>query len=535
LDGPQVGVAVLGCGRWGINHVRVWRELGCLRIVCDSDELALETVRGRWPGINTTSDVSEALTRPDVSAVVVATPAATHATLALEAMLAGKDVLIEKPMALDVADAERIDEVSTRLGRVVAVGHVLEHHPAVSTLLDLIANGALGRVRYVSSHRLNFGRIRTEANALWSFAPHDISIILQVMRAAPVDVTCRGGSYVTPGVADVSVTTLGFPGAAQAHLFTSWLHPYKDHRIVVVGDQQMAVFDDTAPWPDKLMLFPHAVEEAAGGPVARRADGRPVPLTPAEPLEVECADFLECVRHRRRPRVDATQGLRTIRVLQAAQRSLDEGGRPCPIRPAAESHIHPSAWVHPAARLGTGVRIWHHSTVLEEASIGDGSMLGQNSFVGRRVRIGHRVRIQNNVSVYEGVELDDDVFCGPSTVFTNVERPRAHIDRSADFQRTSVGRGATLGANSTIVCGVSIGQHAFVGAGAVVTGDVPDHALVVGVPARTIGWVCICGERLMAKGDAGWCERCSAQFVGLEQGAVRLLEPRSGTGEGRPA
>ena len=168
---------------------------------------------------------------------------------------------------------------------------------------------------------------------------------------------------------------------------------------------------------------------------------------------------------------------------------MDRGGNP--------HFIHPSSYVDESASVGAGTKIWHFCHVMEGASIGRGCILGQNTFVGRGVQIGHGVKIQNNVSVYEGVTLGDDVFCGPSVVFTNVKNPRSAVERKAEFRSTLVKRGVSLGANSTILCGITIGEYAFVGAGAVVTKDVPDHSLVVGAPARHVGWMCRCGPKLL--------------------------------------
>jgi len=522
------GVAVLGCGPFGTNHLRVWRELGCLRAAVDPDPAARRSVTTRWPDVEVTDDLPGTLARPDIAAVVIATPAATHASLAMQAMTAGKDVLIEKPMALDVRDGELLAHTAQRLGRVLAIGHLLQHHPAVAALLDLVDTGELGNIRYVHSNRLSLGRIRTAENVLWSFAPHDVELLTRILGDVPEHVACHGGGHTTPGVAGTAVVSMSYRGDRQAHIFASWLQPLKEQRLVVVGDRQMAVFDDTAGWERKLTLHPYDVDHQPGRlPNVVRGDAVPVAVAPGEPLDIECREFLDCVRNRGRPRVDGSVGVDVLRVLAAAQRSLDAHGVPQPVERDGDGdpQIHPTASVHPAAKVGRGTKIWHHSTVLEGASIGEDCMLGQNSFVGRNVRIGRGVRLQNNVSVFEGVELSDDVFCGPSMVFTNVDRPRAHVSRAGEFLRTRVGTGATMGANSTIVCGVSIGRYAFVAAGAVVSRDVADHSLVMGVPARHRGWVCSCGDELVTTGDVGSCARCGRRYSGCARGAIEPLAP----------
>jgi UDP-2-acetamido-3-amino-2,3-dideoxy-glucuronate N-acetyltransferase len=503
--------------------VRVWERLGVLRVVCDPDQARLAEVKAEHGELEVAGDAAFVLARPDVDAVVVATPAATHAALALQALEAGKDVLVEKPMATTVADGARLVEAARRLGRVLAVGHLLEHHPAVDALAALVRSGTLGRVRYLAAHRLNLGRIRGGENALWSLAPHDIALLLRLLGREPDEVSCFPGGELQPGVVDSAVTTLRFPGGVRAHTFASWLHPFKEHRFVVAGDEGMAVFDDAAAWPGKLLHYPHRVDWVEGQvPVARRAEARRVPLEPGEPLERQARAFLDSVRTRQPARNDGRSGLAVLRVLDAAQRSLDAGGLPQPMTAVhAGAQVHPTAVVDPGAVLGAGTRVWHFSHVSAGARVGEGCVLGQNVFVGRGVRIGPGVKVQNNVSVYEGVELEDHVFCGPSVVFTNVRDPRSEIDRRAEFRATRVRRGATLGANATIVCGVTIGRYAFVGAGAVVTRDVADHALVVGVPAEVAGWVCECGARLALGDGGGECEGCAKAYVPAGDGGLR--------------
>jgi UDP-2-acetamido-3-amino-2,3-dideoxy-glucuronate N-acetyltransferase len=523
-----INIALLGCGAWGKNHVRIWSELGHLRVVCDTDETRFNDLRIQYPGVETSLDIEAVLSHEDISGVVIATPAPTHATLALRALEAGKDVLVEKPMALTVAEGERLVEIAQRLNRILMVGHVLEYHPAVKKLGLLIAEGALGRIRYVYSNRLSMGRIRTEENALWSFAPHDVAIMLRLMGSGPDQLACHGGAYVNHGVADVTMTNLRFPGNVFGHIFVSWLHPFKEHRFVVVGDKQMAVFDDTRAWPEKLALYPHRVDWVGGQmPVAHKAEAALEPLEEVEPLRVECVEFAKCIVSRERPLTDGRSGVDVLRILAAAQDSLEHEGRT--VNPSLKADptsyfAHSTSIVEAGAEIGDNTRIWHHTHVRAGAKVGRDSVLGKNVFVAPHVCIGNGVKIQNNVSVYEGVELEDYVFCGPSMVFTNVINPRSEIERKQEFRKTLVKRGATLGANCTIVCGNTIGRYAFVAAGAVVTKDVPDYALVVGVPAQRVGWVCECGEKLQVTIDPQRCAACRKAYQ--QVGADKLLAMR---------
>ncbi len=522
----DVGIGVVGAGAWGSNHVRVWRQLGALRAIADAEIGRLEGARSDMPDVALHQDWREMIQRQDVRGVVIATPAVTHAEIAMRCIEAGKDVLVEKPLATAVADAEKLVGLAEASGAVLMVGHVLEYHPAVLALRTLIEDGELGKVLYMYSNRLNFGKVRTEENALWSFAPHDIALLLRLVGAMPKAVTASGGDYLSDGVADVTLMSLDFPGPIAAHVFVSWLHPFKEHRFVVVGDRQMAVFDDTATWDEKLLLYPHRVDWVAGkSPVARRAEATAVTLEAREPLEEECRAFLDAIETRIQPLTDGPSGVRVLSVLQAGQRSLEGAGAPValaeePVAPAVQKHA--SSDVSPRASIGDGTRIWHFSHVMPGAAIGKDCVLGQNVYVGSRARIGDGVKIQNNVSVYDDVELEDHVFCGPSVVFTNVMNPRSEIDRKSEFRATLVKQGATLGANSTVVCGTTVGRYAFVGAGAVVTSDVPDHALVVGVPARQVGWMCHCGERLPVSDGAGSCTVCGRSYVLGDRGLTVL-------------
>jgi UDP-2-acetamido-3-amino-2,3-dideoxy-glucuronate N-acetyltransferase len=512
---PAPAVGLIGYGQWGRNLARNLAACGALRVICDAHGLAREAAT-RHHALACTDAPAAVFADPGLDAVVIATPAALHADLARRALEANKDVFVEKPLALTAAEGRALAEEADRRGRVLMVGHLLEYHPAVERLRELVASGELGRLRYIYSNRLNLGRIRTEENALWSFAPHDVHVILRLLDELPTDASCRGGTYLQLAVADVTMSTLTFASGIRAHVFVSWLHPYKEQKLVVVGDRKMAVFDDTAA-VDKLQLYPHRVDWVDRVPIAVKSEAEIVAVDDEEPLAREVRHFLECVAMRTRPRTDGASGVDVLRVLEACQRSLERGGALVRLDGAsADVYVHESATIDAGASIGEGTSVWHYSHVMAGARIGRGCSLGQNVFVARDVVIGDHVKIQNNVSVYEGVVLEDGVFCGPSMVFTNVITPRSHVSRKREFQATRVGKGTTIGANATIVCGHTLGRYAFVGAGAVVTSDVPDYALVLGNPARIAGWMCECGVRLPfgkdAREERGACAKCSARY-----------------------
>jgi len=530
VDQPKANIAVVGVGYWGKNLVRNFYDLGALRVLCDAQESVENIYHRQYPGVRFCREIGQVLSDPSVSAVALATPAVTHYEMAKAALEAGKDVLVEKPLAVDVKHGEELVRVADARGRILMVGHILRYHPAILKLQQLIHDGSLGKINYLYSNRLNIGKIRTEENILWSFAPHDISVMLALLNEMPVRVSCHGGAYLNHDVSDVTLSHFDFPSGVQAHIFVSWLHPIKEQRLVVVGSEKMAVFDDTAE--DKLVLYPHRVEWKNRVPTAVKAMGEVVALEDLEPLRAECQHFLNAVATRTSPVSNGAEGLRVLRVLDACQRALLNGGVSLEAVAAESKKLerpyfaHESAYVDDGAQIGARTKIWHFSHVMKGARIGERCVVGQNVNVDAGTVIGNNVKIQNNVSVYTGAVIEDDVFLGPSCVLTNVTNPRSQVNRHSLYEATHLKRGCTIGANSTIVCGVTIGRYAFVGAGAVVTKDVPDFALVVGNPARQAGWMSRHGHRLDAP-DAHGVMRCPETGYRYQQvapGVLRCLD-----------
>jgi len=521
---PQI--AVIGSGYWGKNLVRNFDSLGALRHICDKDTATLDRFNEQYPNIQTSSSLSGMLADNKIDGVVVATPAETHYPIAKEALLAGRHVYVEKPLALDRDHAKELIQIAKDKNLVLMVGHLLQYHPAFITLKDLSQSGELGRINYIYSNRLNLGKIRREENILWSFAPHDISMILTLAGDIPTNVMATGGYYLHSSIADVTTTFMEFDSGMRAHIFVSWLHPFKEQKLVVVGDKKMAVFDDTLPWDQKLTLYPHSIDWKDNIPTPNKAEAQYVPLEEAEPLRMECSRFLECIANAEEPYTNGTEGLRVLKVLQASQESLNKGGVKIDLTQEGDgtsgAFIHDTAVIDPGVKIGAGTKIWHFSHILPRVDIGNDVSVGQNVVIGPDVQVGDGCKIQNNVSVYKGVTLEEDVFCGPSMVFTNVINPRCAIPRMGELRETLVRKGASLGANCTIVCGHTIGKHAFVGAGAVVTSDVPAHALVLGNPARRVGWICECGEKLDEELN---CLDCGTEYKKKDDGLCLTANP----------
>jgi len=509
LDQTRLGIAVVGSGYWGRNLVRTFSEMGVLKCVCDMREEALAEAHQKY-GVRTATELGMALANPEVSAIAIAAPAAQHFELAYRCLLADKDVYVEKPLALHAAEGQQLEELAKKRGRILMVGHILEYHPAILELKRMIRDGVLGNIHYIYSSRLNLGKLRTEENILWSFAPHDISAILFLLGEEPCRVSTHGGSYLRHNF-DTTLTTCEFPSGAQAHIFVSWLHPFKEQKLTIVGGRKMAVFDDVER-ERKLVLYSHNINWVDRIPIAEKHEGEVVPLPKAEPLRLECDHFLDCISTRSVPRTNGGSAVRVLKVLEGCERSLKANGQPVDVGTSETSYYaHPTAIIDQGVEIGQGTKIWHFSHIMSGSRIGEHANLGQNVVISPEVVIGNNVKIQNNVSVYTGVELQDDVFCGPSMVFTNVINPRSHIVRKHEYRRTLVKQGASLGANSTVVCGVTVGRYAFVGAGAVVTKDVADYALVLGVPAQRVGWMCYCGNRL-PDGDSASCHDCGRRY-----------------------
>ncbi len=447
----QPNIAVIGSGYWGKNLVRNYHQLGALKLICDKNETVLSSFLEQYPGIDTCFALNDVLSREDIQGIVIATPAETHYTLAREALLAGKHVYIEKPLVLKEEDGQDLIRLAKESDLVLMVGHLLQYHPVFLKLKDMAVSGELGRINYIYSHRLNLGKIRREENILWSFAPHDISMILSLAGEEPDAVMATGGNYLHKKIADVTTTHMEFPSGLRAHIFVSWLHPFKVQQLVVVGDKKMAVFDDTLPWEDKLLLYPHEINWRNNIPVPSKAEAERVDIPQAEPLRMECEHFLQCIADGRNPQTDGAEGLRVLRILNAAQRSLDVEGEKIDLaqrrkgakkledgrrgvepatdnrQPTTDFFVHETAIIDDGCEIGKGCKIWHFSHILSNTTLGENCNIGQNVVIGPDVAIGKGCKIQNNVSVYKGVTLEDGVFCGPSMVFTNIYNPRAEI------------------------------------------------------------------------------------------------------------
>ena len=501
-------VCVVGGGRWGKNHIRTLNTLGNLAAFVEPYEKTRTFLEGEYPNAKAYTSIEAALA-DGYDGYTVATPAETHFAIASKILEQKRPVLVEKPMALTSDEARRLSAIAEKNGVTLMVGHVMLFHPAVQKIAALIQSGKIGKLEYIYSNRLNLGTVRTEENILWSFAPHDISIFQSIIGRQPTEVVSRGGAFLRPGIHDTTMTVLTYPDNVVGHIFVSWLHPFKEHRLVAIGSKGMLSFEDSSA-DKEIRFYEKGIDWVQGEPQKRDGPTESIAYDKTQPLTAELQYFVDRIEGGPVEIADAKNAIEVLDILERASDALLGNEQKKPTLPY---YVDPTSIVDDGCQIGKGTKIWHFSHVQKNAKIGESCSFGQNVNVGPRVVIGNHVKVQNNVSVYEGVTLEDYVFCGPSMVFTNVLEPRAKYPQpSANaYAETLIREGATLGANCTVVCGNTVGRHALVAAGAVVSKDVPDYAVVVGVPARRVGWACECGQRL-ADEPAPVCSRCGLKY-----------------------
>lgn len=497
--GEGINLGLIGGGYWGKNLIRDFYNLGVLKIVCDLDVEALSSYRGKYPGLKTTTQWEDIVNNEDITCVCISLPASMHYKFAKSALLANKDVYIEKPITLNIGEAKKLIDLAEEKDRILMVGHILHYHPVIEKVKELIQSDRIGKIRSITSNRLNLGKFRTEENVLWSFAPHDVSVILSLVKnRVPDSVSSFGKDFLTEGVHDIVNTVMTYDEERiYVNMNVSWINPTKEQKLTIVGESGMIVFDDTSQ-AEKLKVYEQFIksDDGANTPVAIKDEGDVVDVDlTASPLVNECSHFIECCRTRTKPITDGEEGYRVLEVLSACQKSLDTDGKVVRLR--EKFFAHETATIDSGANIGDGTKIWHYSHVSSGSKIGEKCNIGQNVFIASKTVIGNNCKIQNNVSIYSGVVCEDHVFFGPSCVLTNDINPRAEFSKNGEYIKTYIERGATIGANATIVCGNKIGHHSLVGAGAVVTKDVKPYSIVVGNPAKPIGKIDEYGDRVL--------------------------------------
>jgi predicted dehydrogenase len=330
----MISIAVVGAGAWGKNHIRVFSEIPNVRLkyICDQDPLKLSSLEKAYPQSKMVKDLSPILLDSEVRGVVVASSALSHYSLSKEILLADKDVLVEKPMALSSKDAEEMLEIAEKRGRILMVGHLLIYHSVVDRLKEMVTSGELGKIYYIYTQRVNLGVIRQDENALLSFAPHDLSVILYLLEEEPIVVSSHGESYIRKGIEDVVFLSLRFSEGKMANIHLSWLDPHKLRRVTIVGSKKMAVFDDVEA-SEKLKVYDKGVRNLSydtyGEYLSLRFGDITIPsIKMVEPLRAEAEHFIQCIESRKEPKTGGRDGLKVVRILAAAQQSLKEKGVP---------------------------------------------------------------------------------------------------------------------------------------------------------------------------------------------------------------
>ena len=322
----MIHVAQIGCGYWGPNLLRNFRSNpSChVSVVADPNEESLARIQDTYPDQTVTCDTNQVLDDPSIDAVVIAAPARLHHALAKSAIQAGKDVLVEKPLALTHREGLELVEAADAAGRILMVGHILEYHPAIRKIRDILDQGDIGHIQYMTSSRLNLGKIRSEENVLWSFAPHDIAILQRFAGGPPAQVMATGSTFLQENTPDTTHSHLFFPGGTHAHIHVSWLHPFKEQRLVIVGSETMLTYNDVRK---ELLLYPHTIDISCEQPaIAIRSEPQPIPYPQEEPLALECEGFLRAIQTRQAPLTDGRSGLDVLLTLQALQHSMDRDG-----------------------------------------------------------------------------------------------------------------------------------------------------------------------------------------------------------------
>lgn len=334
----KVTLGMVGLGYWGPNLLRNFDQLpDCrVKICCDLDIHYLAKAQQQYPYLAVTDNYDTLLSDSEIDAIVIATPARTHYELARKALQRGKHLFIEKPLTLAVQHAAELVQLSEKTDRILMVGHLMEYHPAVEKLKALIQSGELGEIYYLYTQRVNLGKIRRDENAMWSFAPHDFSVAIYLLDAEPENVSVRGGAYLQEGIDDVVFVDLQFPNGVIAHIHLSWLDPHKIRRTTIVGSEKMVVFDDMET-TEMLKIYDKGVTNNSnytsyGEALSLRFGNVVMPyIKMTEPLKLECQHFIDCLIHHRSPRSDGRDGLRVVRILQAAQESRNRNGEPVKI------------------------------------------------------------------------------------------------------------------------------------------------------------------------------------------------------------
>lgn len=485
----NVKIGLIGGGYWGKNLIREFNNCGVLDTICELNNSILDNYKIQYPNVNLTNDWNSILNNSSITAVCISLPAELHYKFSKQALLANKDVFVEKPITLDLDEAKELVSIAKTNNKILMVGHLLHYHPCVEKMKELITDNKIGKIINIVSNRLNLGKFRTQENVLWSFAPHDISVCLALCNnKLPIKMNCHGQVNLTNGIHDITNSILEMENNTYININVNWLNPYKEQRMVIIGEKGMIEFNDTLRC-NKLLLYPDYIEWSNTVPTyPQPIKNEPIVIeydTTKSPLLKECEYFVECCRERKTPITNGEEGLRVLEVLKSLQDSLENNGKNVYFN-KLDYYSHPTSIIDNGAKIGINSKIWHFTHISDKAIIGENCNIGQNVFIANNTIIGNHCKIQNNVSIYSGVKCEDYVFFGPSCVLTNDKNPRSQYPKNGNYLETYIETGVTIGANATIVCGIRIGKYSLIGAGAVITKDVEPYSVMVGNPGKKI-------------------------------------------------
>lgn len=502
-------LAIIGAGYWGKNLIREFNKLGILHTICDNNQETIEKYRNDLSSVYVTDNWNEILENPEITKVCISLPAEMHYKYAKAALLADKDVFVEKPITLDLGEAKELLDLADENEKILMVGHLLQYHSCIIKIKEIINSGQLGKVKNIISNRLNLGKFRKSENVLWSFAPHDISVILSLCQnKLPDQVFCIGKSVLTKDIPDITNTVMKYNhDDIYVNINVNWLNPYKEQKLVIICEKGMLMFDDVRP-TKKLELYRNYLKwENTTTPYLPLVNNKTPEFVEYQeditPLENECRHFIESCANRSQPLSNGLEGYRVLQVLHMAQDSLNNGyirdtkmySESTSATISAKSKgllyrdgywYHETAIIDPGCTIGEGTYIWHNTHICKGAEIGKNCSLGQGVFMASDAVLGDGCRVQNNVSIYSGVICHENVFLGPSCVLTNDKNPRVEYSKNGNYFKTIIKKGASICAGAVIVCGNTVNEYAVVGAGAVLTKDAEAYTIYVGNPAKVL-------------------------------------------------
>ncbi len=480
----MINVAIIGCGYWGSNLIRVFAqsEQAHLHTCCDLEDSKLKKVKTIYPYVNIATDYQHVLANPEIHAVVIATPVLSHYKLAKLALLSDKHVLIEKPMTFDSKEAQELIELAKQKNKIIMIDHTFEYEPAIRKIKEIVKSGELGDIYYIKANWLNLGLLQPDVNVVFDLAPHIFSIINYITDREPIGVRATGESYVHNNhLEEMANLIVKYPDKIIANINVSWLEPYKARTLIIIGSRKMLVFDLLQP-QEQVKIFDKGVDINADNRISYRSGDVYSPnVPPREPLKEMADHFITCIKENKKPLSSGEKGLLVVKLIESACKSLDNNGEEVEINKIGNSNV----------KLKENVKIPQPNLVnLYGCEIGENTKIGAFVEIQKNAKIGKNCKISSHSFICEGVTIEDDVFIGHGVKFINDKYPKATINGNLQTEKdwrvipTFIKQGASIGTNSTILCGLTIGENAIIGAGSVVTKDVPPNSIVYGNPAR---------------------------------------------------